>query len=115
MHELGVVFHVIDDVINIAKENEASSIAKVVLEIGTVSGIVDDYLLDCWKWAVEKHDETKGCALEIEHIEAITHCEACGENYDTVQYGKICPKCGSERTYLIQGNEFIIKEIAVTQ
>ena len=29
-------------------------------------------------------------------------------------YGeKRCPRCGSEDTWLIQGNEFIIKEIAV--
>lgn len=113
MHELGVVFHVIDDVIDIAKENEVNHINRVTLEIGTVSGIVDDYLLDCWKWAVEKHEETSGCKLEIEHIEAITHCEACGEDYDTIAHGKICPKCGSDRTFLIQGNEFVIKEIEV--
>ena len=29
----------------------------------------------------------------------------------TVEHGKICPYCGSEHTYLQQGNEFNIKEI----
>ena len=34
--------------------------------------------------------------------------------YETVTYGKICPNCGSEHTYLLKGNEFMIKEIAAT-
>lgn len=113
MHELGVVFHVIDDVIDIAKENNAEQINTVVLEVGQVSGIVHDYLTDCWNWAASKHEVTKDCRLKIETIEAITHCEECGQNYDTVSHGKICPNCNSEKTYLVQGNEFVIKEIEV--
>ena len=114
MHELGVVFHVIDHVVKIAEENKAQHINTVVLEIGTVSGIVEDYLQDCWKWAVEKHTETSGCLLKVKPIEAVSHCEACGADFDTIAHGKTCPTCGSDQTYLLQGNEFIIKEIMVT-
>ena len=38
-------------------------------------------------------------------------CTDCGEEYSTVKYAKICPRCGSERTYLLHGNEYAIKEI----
>ena len=31
--------------------------------------------------------------------------------YGTVAHGKICPYCGSEHTYLLRGNEFILKNI----
>ncbi|MBQ0036941.1 MAG: hydrogenase maturation nickel metallochaperone HypA, partial [Firmicutes bacterium] len=48
-----------------------------------------------------------------EKIEAITHCEDCGNDYNTIIYGKTCPKCESNNTYLIQGNEFVIKEMEV--
>ena len=30
---------------------------------------------------------------------------------ETVLYGKTCPFCGSEETWLVRGNECIIKEI----
>ena len=40
-------------------------------------------------------------------------CEDCKKEYPTVEYGKTCPYCGSEHTYLIRGNEVLIKEIAV--
>lgn len=114
MHELGVVFHVLDNVIAIAKDNHASHINAVVLEIGTVSGIVDDYLLDCWNWACKKHEETQECELKIEHIEAISYCESCKRKFDTISNGKICPDCAGDKTFLLQGNEFVIKEIQVT-
>ena len=53
------------------------------------------------------------CELIIEQIHAITRCEDCEKTYDTVPQGRICPYCGSERTFLVTGNEFNIKEIAV--
>lgn len=113
MHELGVVFHVIDDVKQVAQENNAKHVNSVTLQIGTVTGIVPSYLTDCWNWAVTKHEILNNCKLNIEKIEAITHCDNCGKDYNTIVYGKKCPECESENTYLIQGNEFMIKEIEV--
>ncbi|MCR5102215.1 MAG: hydrogenase maturation nickel metallochaperone HypA [Butyrivibrio sp.] len=113
MHELGVVFHVIDNIKEVAKENQISHVESVTLQLGTVSSVIPAYLKDCWKWAVGREDLMKDCELVIEPIEAITFCEDCKKEYDTIRHGKICPYCGSEHTYLLQGNEFIIKEITV--
>ncbi len=112
MHELGVVFHVIDMVEEVVQENNLTEVNSVTLEIGEVSGVVHEYLADVWKWAVEKRSEhMKGCGLKIETLPAITYCEDCQKTYETVKYAKICPHCGSEHTYLQQGNEFNVKEI----
>lgn len=113
MHELGVVFYVIDDVKAVAEANGVKRINAVVLELGEVSTVIPEYLMDCWKWAIKKHDILTDCELRIEQIDAVTYCEDCQTNYPTVQYGKTCPHCGSENTYLIKGNEFTIKEIEV--
>ena len=114
MHELGIVFHIIKEVKNIAEENSCSRISRVVLEIGEVSTIVPYYLEDCWKWAVAKDDEIiRGCGLSIIILDAVTHCDACGQDYPTVKHGKVCPFCGSDRTWLLQGNEVQIKQIEV--
>ena len=98
MHELGVVFHIIDDLKEVAVNNEISEITKVVLELGEVSTVIDSYLTDCWKWAVKKEDLLKNSELVIEKINAVTYCEDCKAEYETVKYGKICPECGS--TYI---------------
>ena len=41
------------------------------------------------------------------------HCDGCGKDYETVPHGRTCPHCGSGETWLLRGNEFNIKEIAV--
>ena len=68
MHELGVVFHIIDDLKAVAKANDVTSISKVTIELGEVSGVVEEYLTDCWKWASAKDELVKECEMEIEII-----------------------------------------------
>ena len=114
MHELGVVFRIIDDLTELGKENELEKIHSVTIQLGEVSGVVPSLLTDAWKWAVDRTDLLKGSELVIETLPAVTFCEDCKEEYETVKYGRICPKCGSDKTYLLKGNEFLIKEIAAT-
>ena len=111
MHELGIVFHIIKSVEEIGEQNGLSKVSSVTLEIGEVSGIVPEYLPDCWNWAAAKSELLRGSELRIEQIDAVTFCENCGKTYPTVQYAKICPHCGSDKTYLLAGNEVNIKEI----
>ncbi len=112
MHELGVVFHIIKVVEDLCEENSLTEVKSVTLELGEVSTVIESYLQDVWKWAVlKKSIHMKDALLLVETIPAITYCENCGKKYGTVEFGKICPACGSEKTYLLQGNEFNIKEI----
>ena len=111
MHELGVVFHIIKSVNKIAAENDVSRVAAVTIELGEVSSVIPYYLKDCWDWAVKKETVLKDAELIVEPIKAETFCEDCQKTYPTVEYGKICPFCGSDRTYLLKGNEFILKNI----
>lgn len=113
MHELGIVFHIIRTVEQAAQSNGVSRIHAVTLELGEVSGVVEDYLQDCWKWAAAKSPLLTGAALQVETIPARTLCEACGEIYPTVTYGRTCPACGSGQTHLVQGREMWIRDIAV--
>lgn len=113
MHELGVVFSIMDRVEKAAAQNEVDQVSKVVLDLGEVTTVIPSYLTDCWKWAVRKSPLLTSADLEIRRIPAITFCENCGNEYETVTYGKTCPNCGSTNTWLLQGNEFMIREIEV--
>ena len=100
MHELGIVFHVIKSVEKIGEENGLTNVASVTLELES-----------CWNWAVKKTELLPEAALKIETIPAVTYCEGCGRDYPTVQFGRTCPHCGSEKTWLKQGIEINLKEI----
>ena len=73
----------------------------------------ESYLQNCWMWAAKKRPLFEEAELIVETLPAITYCEECEKTYSTIEYGKICPHCGSEHTYLLQGSEFNIKEIEV--
>ena len=111
MHELGVVFHIMDAVEAVGRDNSLCEVSSVTLELGEVSTVLETYLRDCWNWARKKSELLRGAELRVEPIPAVTLCEDCGEQYGTVAHGKTCPKCGSGNTYLLRGSEVSIKEI----
>ncbi len=111
MHELGIIVHISKTLQEIAEENRLSQIGKLTLEIGEVSGIVNEYLTDCWQYYRKKAPLIENCVMQIETVKAVTYCENCGKTYETVLYGRRCPFCNSEDTYLIKGDECNIKEI----
>lgn len=112
MHELGIVFHMIDTLEEVAREHELTCISSVTLNLGEVSGVLPDYLIDCWDWAVGRTDTLRGAKLEIVPIPAVTVCNTCGKTYPTVTHGKRCPHCNSMDTVLLHGNEIEIDTIA---
>lgn len=111
MHELGIVFHTIRTIEEVAAEQGLARVGSVTLELGEVSGAIPQELVSCWDWAVNRTELLRGAPLKIETLPAVTHCEGCGEDYPTVQHGRTCPRCGSEKTWLLRGNEISIKEI----
>ena len=115
MHELGIVFHIIDSIEEVGRQNKLRRVSTVTLELGEVSGVVHTYLEDCWHWAAARSQLLNGSRLAIEALPAVTLCEDCGEIYPTVPHGKICPDCGSQQTHLLQGSEMLIKEIEVPE
>ena len=111
MHELGIVFHIIRTVEDACRDNAIFRVSSVTLQLGEVSGVVPHYLEDAWRWASNKNPLVAGAELKVEEIPAVTYCEECKKTYETVAHGKTCPYCGSSRTYLVQGQEVMVKEI----
>ena len=111
MHEMGIIIHLAKTLEQTATEENLKRISSVTLEIGEVSGIVTDYFEDCWNYFRERHPVLAEAELRMETIPAVTWCDSCKSTYETVKYGRTCPHCGSGETWLLKGNECIIKEI----
>ena len=111
MHELGLVFHMVDLLEKVGEENELTHIERVVLDLGEVSGVLVDQLQDCWKWANAKSELLAGAVLEVNQLAAVTICNDCGRTYPTVAHGRICPHCESPNTVLVSGNQMEVREV----
>ena len=62
MHELGIVFHIIDSIEEVGRQNKLRRVSTVTLELGEVSGVVHTYLEDCWHWAAARSQLLNGSA-----------------------------------------------------
>ncbi len=111
MHEMGIVIHLARTLEETAAEEHLSKIGSVTLQVGEVSGIITDYFEDCWNYFKKKHPVLAESVLKLETLPAVTWCDSCKKTYPTVQYGRECPYCRSGETWLLTGNECIIKEI----
>ena len=112
MHELGIVVKVLEQVDAVAAENGAEKVLGVTMEVGEVSTIVPELFLDAFNWAKKKTTYQQEAELDMIIIEGRTYCQNCGETYKTTEFGKKCPHCGSSDTYLLTGDQVVIKDIS---
>lgn len=115
MHEMGIILHLAKTLEETAEQEKIKKITRVTLEVGEVSGILTDYFTDCWNYFRKRHPVLESAELELETIPAVTWCDSCKSTYPTVEFGRTCPHCGSGETWLLKGNECIIKEIEVEE
>ncbi|WP_297438172.1 hydrogenase maturation nickel metallochaperone HypA [uncultured Clostridium sp.] len=110
MHELGIVYEVINIVDRFSVENNITKVDKIILEIGELAQAIPRFIYECYPAAVDEtpYEDTK---LEIIVLPADAKCKECSEVYGIIKNKKICPKCNGQEYELISGQEFSIKEI----
>ncbi|MFA6755799.1 MAG: hydrogenase maturation nickel metallochaperone HypA [Bacilli bacterium] len=113
MHELGIVFYVIDAAEEMAKKNNAKEVVSLTLEIGEVSSVIPSYFKECYDWAIKRSEYMKNCELKMVIIEGISYCKKCKSTFKTTEFGRVCPHCKSDDTYLVTGDDVVIKDIGI--
>ena len=107
---LGIVFHIIDSIEEVGRQNKLRRVSTVTLELGEVSGVVHTYLEDCWHWA----------AARSQLLNARASPSSAARRYPVrglrqhLRHGgarQNVPFLPSPRTHLVSGNEINIKEI----
>lgn len=115
MHEMSVVAYVIDTLDAFAERNMVREIQSVVLQVGAVSGVIPDFVHECWAPAVHFSKHMQKSTVEIEEIPARGRCRDCGTEYDMQKYEGICPVCMSNKWEELSGSELIIKEVRIAE
>lgn len=110
MHELGIVMGIVKQMEAYKTENNLEEIEKLVLQIGSLSGVVPKYIKDVYPMAVEG-TALQDTELVVEETPGIGYCEDCGFRYELVHNDNTCPKCKSKNFSIISGREFVIKEL----
>lgn len=110
MHELGIMINIVEQVEQIARENEVEQIETLVLQVGEISPVVPQYLEACFPAAVDG-TALQDTELQIEVIPANALCRSCKQVFHLLEHPRACPACGAEKFEVLSGREFNIKEI----
>jgi hydrogenase nickel incorporation protein HypA/HybF len=113
MHELNVLMEVADQVEALAAESKIEKVKAIVLQIGELSSVVPMFMEQYYPMIAEKKNCLQESKLVIERIPGKARCVNCGEVYHVVEHDGHCPVCNTFKKVVLQGCEFIIKEIWV--
>ncbi|MDE5603600.1 MAG: hydrogenase/urease nickel incorporation protein HypA [Helicobacter sp.] len=108
MHEFSVVSSLLENCEQIAKDNQASKVLAIYLEIGERSGVNVDLLkkafLDFKIGSICQEAE-----LFITSVKVRLFCEDCKQSSESVGINYTqCPLCASSSVKIIKGNEMLL-------
>lgn len=112
MHELSIAASIIELVDQEARKAEAKTVSKVELDVGKLSGVEIEALEFAWEMVI-KNTVAENAELVINHLDARSKCEDCGETFITVGFFSPCPGCGGFHHLTFQGKELQVKAITI--
>ena len=115
MHELTLLYGVVDKVAKVVEENGLDHVDAIVIEVGEATSVIPEFLQDGYEVISDDYDFLRGSELIIEKITAIGRCLNYGTDFPIVMNKGLCPECGSFDKDVIEGTDFFIKEVRILE
>lgn len=106
MHEVGLIQTVMNEISQVAAQNNITRVTKVRLVVGRLNGALPDVLEFAFT-VLTPETMFEGAALEIETVPITLECERCGARTVTDELAYFCPRC-SGRARITGGRELYI-------
>lgn len=113
MHEIGVLYKMLEQVENVAKEHHVRRVKKIEIELGELCGMLPVFFEQYYEPATENKELFKGSELTIRNIPGEGLCTDCNTLYNVMRFEGQCPKCKSRNKKIISGRDFVVKNILV--
>jgi len=111
MHELSLMESAISAALERAEEEHATQILKIVLRVGTLSGVDPDALRFAFD-VVSENTIAAGATLEILEIAVVCDCETCGR-FEPKHHDFTCPVSRDHRSKILYGMELEIASMEI--
>ena len=114
MHELGIMYRVLDIALDVANKNNGREITGIDLEIGVMSGIVPRYAQKFFV-QIAKGTIAENAQLHFKDIPANFVCRDCRNAMIITRSGTefFCDRCGSPNLSLDSGMGFRMASVAI--
>jgi hydrogenase nickel incorporation protein HypA/HybF len=112
MHELSLARALVRQIEGLARQHSARRIVSIRVQVGEFSGVEPELLSS----AFEEASSTGACAtaeLVIERTQLRALCEACGNEFQILDFKFVCPGCGSPSLGIVGGEELMLDSIVL--
>ena len=113
MHEIGVLYKLLEQVQAVAEANRVKRVQAIELELGELSGMLPEFFEQYYEPATENKPLFQGSKLIIKTVPGEGLCTDCGALYNVMRFEGQCPKCKSRNKKIIGGRDLIVKNIVV--
>jgi hydrogenase nickel incorporation protein HypA/HybF len=114
MHELSVCQALLTQVADLAREQRANAVHKIVIRVGPLAGVEPGLLLQAFPLACAG---TLAAAAElvIEKLPLRVRCETCGAESVALPNRLVCGACGDWHTRLVSGDEMLLASVELSR
>ena len=110
MHELSICQSIIQQVTEVALQNNAQTVTKVIIQIGPLSGVEAPLLARAFPMA-SAGTVAQDAELETQSIPIRIQCNLCSHENEASINQLLCDACGSWQTSLLSGDEMLLSSI----
>lgn len=114
MHELAVCQALLDQVAQVARDNDAPVVTGIVIRLGPLSGIEAGLLRRAFSVARSGTVAETG-VLSIEPEPVTIACRHCGIECRTTPNRLVCPSCARPCPHLVSGDSLTLVSIEVAR
>ncbi len=110
MHEYSIVQALLTQCEDIARENEAEFVTKIVVKIGKMSG-VEPHLLEIAFHTFKEKTVCDGAEFVMSVQPVVIECRVCGAVTEPEKFHYKCPSCESLDVKVIDGEEMFLMSL----
>ncbi|NLC70850.1 MAG: hydrogenase maturation nickel metallochaperone HypA [Desulfuromonadaceae bacterium] len=107
MHEMSLASALMDEIINIACDNNVVRIEEIELRIGVLKQVVPEVMEEAFR-AASFGTLAEGATLRQIEIPARAFCSRCDREFSPAVNDFLCPTCGEFSTTLLEGDELLL-------
>ncbi|PSM51408.1 hydrogenase nickel insertion protein HypA [Campylobacter blaseri] len=112
MHELSIIIDLVALCEKNAKEQNAKEIESLEIKIGRLSGVEPHYLESAYEF-YKKGTICENAKLIIHVQNIVVQCNNCGEKNELDKNEFLCPKCGSNKLDVIDGEDMYLMRLTM--
>lgn len=110
---MSLIQGVLDSVLPVARDNGATNISSIALDIGEMTMVVPEAMEFAFEALSDEEPLLDGCELTMNFISPRSRCLDCGHEFDHDRFHLRCPDCDSGATMLLAGREMHIASIEI--